>query len=155
MKRPIELTVALAVLGAEYLAVVPGYISAFLARIAAQQVTVQIAAAFLSFLIIRPVVLYLLWRGTSWVRTWIIWTLPLSFVLIVLLKTATPATSSSQHASTGNMVDAYEALRAGNLLTTIALFFGLLALLTLYSPRVAAWFRHMQLSRANRNSGGT
>lgn len=144
---------ALAVLAVEYLAVVPGYISAFSARIAAQHVTVQIVVAFVSFLIVRPVLLYLLWRGTSWVRTWIVWTFPVTMGLLVVLKTAARTTSPSKQVATGSIFDAYEALRAGNLLTTIALCFGLLAFLTLYSPRVGTWFRYMKQSRAKGNSG--
>ena len=144
MKRPLELKIALGTLACEYLVVLAGYISALLAKISADTVNASIVGAFMGFLIIRPLVLYLLWRGTSWVRTWIVWSLPISmvvFFLIGLRSASSPAQSSGGSlggSSGGNLMGGYEALRTGHLGTTIALAIGFLAFLALYSPRVGA-----------------
>jgi hypothetical protein len=150
--RPLELVVALAVLVMEYLAVLPGYVSTFYAKASLGAVTGPLLYAFLNFLVLRPLVLYLLWRGTSWVRTWIIWTLPITLAAIFIKSLGTQ--TSNNGVSSPTIWDAYDTLTGGNLITMIALCFGLLAFMALYSPRVGAWFRHMKQTRSKGSDAG-
>jgi hypothetical protein len=151
MKRPIELIVALAILAAEYLAVLPGYIASFTSGIKggiSDPATTFVVSSFFWFITLRPLVLYLLWRGTSWVRTWIIWTLPIAFTFFfvrgLLLRASGGGPSSAPP-------DVMHKLSGPNHFTQVALIVGFLAILILYSPRVGAWFKHMKETRsANR-----
>jgi hypothetical protein len=148
MKRPIELTVALAILAAEYLAVLPGYIASFTSGIKgglSDPATAFVVSSFFWFITLRPLVLYLLWRGTSWVRTWFIWTLPIGFTFFLvrglILRGSGRGISSSPP-------DVMHKLSGPNIFTHVALIVGFFALLVLYSPRVRAWFKHMKDTRS-------
>jgi hypothetical protein len=151
VKRPAVLTVALAILAAEYLAVLPGYVSSFtngIKRDLSDPATMFVVSSFFWFITLRPLVLYLLWRGTSWVRTWILWVLPITFAFFLLRDIGLRA---SQGNSSSASPDVMHNLSGPNLLTRAALIVGFFALLVLYLPRVGAWFRYMkETRRANR-----
>lgn len=155
MKRPIELTVALAILAAEYLAVLPGYIASFINGIkdeSTDSATTFVLASFFWFITLRPLVLYLLWRGTRWLRNWIIWTLPFGVAFFLIRYLMSHASHSS---TTGASPDAFDKLSGPNLLTQIALTIGFFAFLVLYSPRVGAWFKHMKEIRSAHRAANT
>jgi hypothetical protein len=148
MKRPVELTVAFAILAAEYLAVLPGYVSSFIEGIkgrTSDSATAFVVASFFWFITLRPLVLYLLWRGTSWVRTWIIWVLPISFAAFPLRNIMLRA---SQGGLPGSSPDVIHKLSGPNLMTRAALMVGFFAFLVLYLPRVRGWFKQMKEARA-------
>jgi len=155
MKRPIELTVALAILAAEYLAVLPGYIASFIDGIKGESTdpaTTFVVASFFWFITLRPLVLYLLWRGTSWLRTWIIWTLPIGVAFFLLRNLMS---HSSEGGTAGAPPDVLNSLSGPNLLTQVALTVGFFAFLALYSPRVGVWFRYMKEIRAAQRAANT
>jgi hypothetical protein len=148
VKRPAVLTVALAILAAEYLAVLPGYVASFtdgIKRDLSDPATMFVVSSFFWFITLRPLVLYLLWRGTSWVRTWIIWVLPITFTFFLLRALAL---RSSGGGPSGASPDVLHKLSGPNLLTRAALIVGFFALLVLYLPRVRAWFKYMKETRS-------
>jgi hypothetical protein len=139
MKRPIELTIALIVLCAEYFALLPMYFSIG-------------GVPLIGFLIFRPPVLYLLWRGTSWVRTLFIWSIPIVSV-VGFVRAWTKYTG----AAVGGQTDApvgpqdvwenlYNAVQASSFSMWVGAV-GFFAWLVLYLPRVRAWFQYMKESR--------
>ena len=144
MKRPVELTAALLVLLAEYLTLLPSYIRALLGTLNSDAHGILIVifiGSLIGFMILRPLALYLLWRGTSWVRTLIIWALPVALVLSVIQAIAAHAVGAARP------VDVPHTFLTGllaNLSSRVALIVGLAALLVLYVPRVGAWFRYMK-----------
>jgi hypothetical protein len=148
MKRPVELTVALVILAVEYLTVLPGYVASFVEGVkggTTGPATTFVVSSFFWFITLRPLVLYLLWRGTSWMRTWIIWVLPISFLFFFLRGLMLGA---SQSMSSSAAPDVMLKLSGPDLLTRAALTVGLFALLVLYLPRVRTWFKLMKETRA-------
>lgn len=150
MKRPIELTVALVILFAEYLALLPSYLKSFVAVIKSDAHGPIMGAVILGlvlFVVLRPLALYLLWRGTSWVRTLIVWVLPIAVTLSLMRGMAV------QTARTSGSIDVPgDFLRSllTNAVSRSALIVGFFALLVLYLPRVGAWFRYMKDAHATR-----
>jgi hypothetical protein len=144
MKRPIELTVALLILFAEYLAILPSYLSSLLGAIKSDTHGVLIGifiGALVGFIILRPLVLYLLWVGTSWTRTLVVWVLPIALTLSLVRDLAAHAARAAGPA------DVFRDFIGGllaNALSHGALIVGFLALLVLYLPRVAAWFKYVK-----------
>jgi hypothetical protein len=154
VKRPIELTIGLVVLLIEYLAVMPQYLVSFFRMISANgegKITAILVWSFVAFVAIRPIILYLLWRGTSWVRTWVIWIIPVSFVLSLFERLRKGATGGADNPS--QATQAINHLSGQNHVTQVALLIGFLALLVLYSPRVSAWFKFEKERRAQRSNG--
>jgi hypothetical protein len=148
MKRPVELTVALAILAVEYLAVLPGYVTSFIQGVKGDMsdpATTFVISSFFWFITLRPLILYLLWRGTSWVRTWIIWVLPIGVAFFLFRGLMLRASNGDV---SGAAPDVMDKLNGPNLLTQVALVVGFVAFLVLYSPRVRAWFRLMKEARA-------
>lgn len=147
MKRPIELSVALAILVAEYLAVPPGFVTSFISNIrlvSSDSLAAPAIAGFLSFIIFRPLVLYLLWRGTNWVRTCIIWVLPFSFAFSLIRTLIRRESSGGAFRPSSDLL---QKLAGASVLTYMALFIGFLAFLVLYTPRVRAWFIYLKETR--------
>lgn len=129
MKRPIELKISLGVLACEYMVITIIYVLAWKSQLSAgQALTLAMIWKYLGFIVIRPLVLYGLWRGISWIRTVLLWLIPVAFLLSLNAQLYRPATASSEP-------------EAQNLFTIMAMTIGFVALLLLYSPRVGAWFR--------------
>lgn len=153
MKRPIELTIGLAILVIEYLAVMPHYLISFSGLLNAGgegKVTAITIWSFVAFVAIRPLILYLLWRGTSWVRTWMIWIIPISLVLSVSEYFGNRATGGVDNST--QATHAMNQLSGQSYITQAILFIGFLALLVLYSPRVGAWFKFEREKRLQRKN---
>ena len=150
MRRPIELTIALLILFAEYLALLPSYLKSLVGAIHSDAHGLLIAifiGALIGFMILRPLVLYLLWRGTSWVRTLVIWTLPIALALSLIRDIAAHAARATGPADV--LHDFTKSLLA-NAVSHVALIVGFLALLVLYLPRVGAWFKYMKETHGTR-----
>jgi hypothetical protein len=129
MKRPIELKISLAVLACEYMVIAVIYAFAWWHRWSTGQIlTLAILWRYLGFIMIRPLVLYWLWRGVNGVRTALLWLIPISFLLSLSAQLHHSATASS-------VADSY------NTFSVVVMAIGFAALLLLYSPRVGAWFR--------------
>jgi hypothetical protein len=129
MRRPIELKISLGVLACEYLIIAVIYVLEWRSQLSAgQTLTLATIWKYLGFIAIRPLVLYGLWRGISWLRTILLWLIPISFLISAVALLHRPATtplSTEMHSP----------------LTIVVMTVGLVALLLLYSPRVGAWFR--------------
>jgi hypothetical protein len=150
MKRPVELTAALLILFAEYLAILPSYLSSLRGAIRSDTHGPLIGifiGSLVGFVILRPIVLYLLWIGTSWTRTLIMWALPIAFTLSLIRNLAARATRAAGTADLSH--DFIRGLFA-NPLSYGALVVGFFALLVLYLPRVGAWFKYVKETRGTR-----
>jgi hypothetical protein len=150
VKRPIELTVALLILFAEYLVLVPSYITALVGAIRSDTHGLLVAifiGALAGFIILRPLALYLLWRGTSWVRTLVVWVLPIALALSLIRGMADQA---ARVAGPADIPHDFMRSLLVNAFSHVALIVGFLALLVLYLPRVAAWFRYVKETHETR-----
>lgn len=129
MKRPVELKISLGVLACEYMVIAATYVLAWHDQLSAGQVvTLAMAWKYLGFIVIRPLIFYGLWRGISWIRTVILWVLPIAFLLTLMVYLRHPQLTDS-------------ASEPQSTFTTTVLIIGFFAILLLYSPRVGAWFR--------------
>ena len=143
-----ELTAALLILLAEYFALLPPYIQTLLRVLKSDAHGVLIGVfigSLIGFMVLRPIALYLLWRGTNWVRTLIIWAIPVALVLSVIRALTPHALGAARPA---DIPHSFIPGLVANLSSRVALIVGLAALLVLYVPRVGAWFRYMKETHA-------
>ncbi|WP_233841513.1 hypothetical protein [Dyella sp. 2HG41-7] len=134
MKRPIELKISLVVLTCECIVLIADYVLGFRLELSSgQPLTLLRIWHYAAIIVVRPLIIYGLWRGISWVRTIFLWWMSLAMVLQLIVHTTRPEALSDVHAM--------------NPLVLVAMLAGLLAMLLLFSPRVAAWFRSVSDER--------
>jgi hypothetical protein len=138
MDSPIELRMAILLLVAEYLIVGTTYIVDLLGFSSADHVLSQkLITMHIAFLVGRPVVIFLLWRGFGWVRTLILWIVPIYLVLMMFLVP--------------NLLNVLVLAATHSGTIAFALISSMLAVAALYSSRVGLWFRDQSFERKRRS----